>query len=135
MELLEELKKNGYSILTSDGYFSYDSGIKPVLFRVNDDRYFFRGKIVADKIIGKASAMLMCLSGVKEVYTVVLSKSGQKIFEDNGVPYHYEQLVEYIVNRKGDGLCPMEMTVKDVDDYELAYELLKKKVEELSGEK
>lgn len=135
MELLEELKKNGYSILTSDGYFSYDSGIKPVLFRVNDDRYFFRGKIVADKIIGKASAMLMCLSGVKEVYTVILSKSGQKIFEDNGVPYHYEQLVEYIVNRKGDGLCPMEMTVKDVDDYELAYELLKKKVEELSGEK
>ena len=135
MELLEELKKNGYSILTSDGYFSYDSGIKPVLFRVNDDRYFFRGKIVADKIIGKASAMLMCLSGVKEVYTVVLSKSGQKIFEDNGVPYHYEQLAEYIVNRKGDGLCPMEMTVKDVDDYELAYELLKKKVEELSGEK
>lgn len=128
MSLKETLKENDYSIIASNGYHSFDSGIKPVIVPMCEDISFFKGLSVADKLIGKASAMLLCLSGVKEVYTPVLSKSGKEIFEKYGVSYEYDELAEYIINRKGDGMCPMELTVKDIDDPKEAFEALKRKL-------
>ena len=128
MNLKESLLKNDYSIVASNGYFSFETGIRPILLAMKDDISFFEGTSVADKIIGKASAMLLTLSGVKEVYTPVLSKAGQQIFEKYGIKYEYDELAEYIINRKGDGMCPMEMTVKDIDDLNEAYDALRRKL-------
>jgi iron complex outermembrane receptor protein len=128
MNLKESLLKNDYSIVASNGYFSFETGIRPILLAMKDDISFFEGTSVADKIIGKASAMLLTLSGVKEVYTPVLSKAGRQIFEKYGVKYAYDELAEYIINRKGDGMCPMEMTVKDINDLNEAYESLRRKL-------
>ncbi len=131
MELKQILHENAYSIVASNGYTSSKPGIKPLIDALDEDIHFFKGLSVADKIIGKASAMLLCLSGVKEVYTPVLSVAGKQIFEKYGVPCEYDELVDHIVNRKGDGMCPMEMTVKDIDDLEEAHEALKRKVASL----
>ncbi len=135
MNLLDELKSNNYAIIASNGYHSIDRGIMPVISMINKDKRFFSGLIVADKIVGKASAMLLSLSEVQEVYCIVLSKAGEEIFKKYKVKYHYEQLVDYIVNRKNDDMCPMEKTVKDIDDLDEAYKALKKKVEELHKNK
>lgn len=128
MNLLDELKTNNYAIIASNGYHSFDSGIKPVINRLNENIDYFKGLTVADKIIGKASAMLLTLSGVKEIYCVVLSVAGKNILDKYEITYHYDQLVDYIVNRKGDGMCPMEETVKDIDDLNEAYKALNNKV-------
>jgi len=128
VNLYEELEKHNYSIIASNGYYSFDDGIKPVLFKLNEDLEYFKGLTLADKIIGKASAMLLVLSKVKKVYAGVLSKSGQEIFEKYGIEYEYQQLVEYIINRKGDDMCPMEKTVADIDDLKQAYKALNEKV-------
>ena len=127
MELRDTLLEKNYSIVASNGYFSYDSGIRPVIDRINEKEDYFKGLEVADKIIGKASAMLLSLSGVKKVHAVVLSQAGKDIFDKYDVEYSFDELTDYIVNRKGDGMCPMEMTVKDIDDLREAYETLKKK--------
>ncbi|MBR0418249.1 MAG: DUF1893 domain-containing protein [Erysipelotrichaceae bacterium] len=131
MNLKELLKDKGYSIVASNGYCSFDNGIKPVISKLDEDLHYFEGLSVADKLIGKASAMLLCLSGVKEVYTPVLSEAGKAIFEKYGVAYEYDELTDFIVNRKGDGMCPMELTVKDIDDLNEAYEALKRKLASL----
>ena len=128
MNLKDILNEKNCSIVASNGYVSFETGIRPVIDRLNEDIYYFKGLSVADKIIGKASAMLLCLSGVKEVYAAVLSKSGQEIFDKYGVAYEYGELTDYIVNRKGDDMCPMEMTVKDIDDLKEAYEALNRKI-------
>lgn len=133
MELLNKLKQGNYAIIASNGYSSYDNGIRPVIDRINEDLSFFKDLIVADKIIGKASAMLLCLSGVKEVYCVVLSKAGESILKEYNVTYHYENLVDYIVNRKGDGMCPMEKTVENINDLNEAYEALNRKIKEINN--
>lgn len=135
MNLLDELKTNNYAIIASNGYSSFDTGIKPVISKINENKEYFKGLIVADKIIGKASAMLLILSGVKEIYCLVLSKAGKDILEKYNIPYHYETLTDYIVNRTGDGMCPMEKTVKDIDDLNDAYIALNNKMEELRNEK
>ena len=127
MELRDTLLEKNYSIVASNGYFSFDSGIRPVIDRINEKEDYFKGLEVADKIIGKASAMLLSLSGVKKVHAVVLSQAGKDIFDKYDVEYSFDELTDYIVNRKGDGMCPMEMTVKDIDDLREAYEALKKK--------
>ena len=127
MELRDTLLEKNYSIVASNGYFSYDSGIRPVIDRINEKEDYFKGLEVVDKIIGKASAMLLSLSGVKKVHAIVLSQAGKDIFDKYDVEYSFDELTDYIVNRKGDGMCPMEMTVKDIDDLREAYEALKKK--------
>ncbi len=128
MNSKEILKKNNYSIAASNGYISEEKGIRPVIVPMCKDIAFFKDLEVADRIIGKASAMLLCLSGVKKVYTPVLSKAGKEIFERHGVTVEYDTLADYIVNRKGDGMCPMEMTVRDIDDLNEAFIELKKKL-------
>ena len=129
MELKQKLIEGDYSICASNGYTSNDRGIKPVIMPMNEDLYFFKDLIVADKLIGKASAMLLTLSGVKEVFTFTLSKAGKEIFDKYGITYSYDKLVDYIVNREGTGMCPMEMTVKDIDDLKEAFEALNRKLE------
>ena len=124
----EILKKNNHSIVASNGYISDENGIKPVIVPMCEDISFFKDLEVADRIIGKASAMLLCLSGARKVYTPVLSRAGREIFDRYGVEVEYETLADYIVNRKGDGMCPMEMTVKDIDDLNEAFIALKKKL-------
>lgn len=128
MNLKGLLNEKGYSIVASNGYRSFERGIRPIMTALNEDLRFFEGLSVADKIIGKASAMLLCLSGVKEVYTPTLSRTGKEVFDRYGVVYECDELTEMIVNRKGDGMCPMELTVKDIDDLNEAYEALKKKL-------
>lgn len=133
MDLLKDLKDNSYAIIASNGYYSFDSGIKPVISKLNENIEYFKNLAVADKIVGKASAMLLCLSGVKRVYCVVLSKAGKQILDKYGVVYKYENLVEFIINRKGDDICPMEKTVKDIDDLNEAYKALNDKLSTLQA--
>ncbi len=129
-KMMERLKTEDFSLysLGPDGeYTSRASGIFPVLDPMRKDRFFFKDCLVADKLIGKASGMLLIYSGAKEVYGIVMSKSAVELFEHYGIPYHYDTLVERIINRKGDDICPMEKTVLVIDDLKEAFEALDKK--------
>lgn len=85
---------------------------------------FFKGAIVVDKVIGKATAMLLILSGVEFIYAYVLSQKAMEILEQYHVPFEYRKLVDYIENRDQTGMCPMEATVYDINDLNEAFEAL-----------
>ena len=131
MMLKDTLLASGHSLVASNGSCSDESGIRPVILPMNEDLRFFEGLSVADKIVGKASAMLLALSGAKEVYAHILSEAGRKILERYGIAYEYGEMVEYIVNRKGDGMCPMEETVKDIDDPLDAFKALNERIAQM----
>lgn len=135
MNLIEKLKQNNYSLVASNGYYSYDSGIKPIINKMNEDIRYFKDLEIADKIVGKASSMLLILSGIKKINAIVLSKQAKNILDKYNIEYTYEQLVEYIINRKKDGMCPMEETVKDIDDLNEAFIALNKKIIALTNSK
>ena len=128
MELKKELIENAYSLLCDNGYHSSDSGIRPILSKVIEDRYFFKDTEVADKVIGKAAALLLVYSGVKKVYGLIMSQAGKEVLEDHGVKYAYDELVPFITNMRGDGMCPMELCVSAIDEPQAAYEALKAKL-------
>ncbi|MBQ3419319.1 MAG: DUF1893 domain-containing protein [Erysipelotrichaceae bacterium] len=133
IEKAKELLKDDLTcVLVKDDivYTSKARGIAPVLNYLNE-KVDLNSFSVADRIVGKAAAFLFVNAGIKEVYTEVLSVKGKEILEKYNIPYEYKTLVDKIINRTGDDICPMEKTVQDVDDPKIAYELLDAKIKSL----
>lgn len=103
------------------------SGVRPLLELILKGEPL-RGCAVADKIVGKAAALLFVLAGVKEVYAGVLSEPGAKTLFKAGISFRYGVKTPFIINRKGDGPCPMEETVAGTDDPRTAFKLLREKL-------
>ncbi len=80
----------------------------------------------ADKIIGRAAAMLFVLAGVAAVYGEVASEGALSVFAAHGIPCTYGTLTAAIVNRAGDGLCPMERATDGITDPAEAFTALQK---------
>ena len=102
-------------------------GIKPLINFLNNN-VDLRGFSLADKIVGKAQALLAVKAGIKEVYAKVMSKEGVRILKENNIPYSFDILTDEIINRKGTDICPMEKAVIGIDDVNEAYLILKEKV-------
>lgn len=58
----------------------------------------------------------MTVGGVKEVYARVMSEPALALLQAHGINADYGQLVHHIINRAGDGWCPMEQLSRDIDD-------------------
>lgn len=106
------------------------SGIKPLINFLSQG-IDLEGYSLADKIVGKAQAMLCVKAHIKEVYAKVMSKEGKRILDEYNIPNSCDVLTKEIINRKKTDICPMEKVVNDIDDIEKAYLLLKEKVKEM----
>lgn len=111
-------------------YTSKERGVLPLVKWI-DNKLILNGFSAADKVIGKATAFLYIILGVKEVYATVISKSALEVFENHNVLIEYDQVVENIINRQGNGICPFEAIVLNIGDTEKAYDAIKAKMKEL----
>ncbi len=124
------MKSENYSCVLCRGN-SYicksENGIKSLL-ELCDDNNSYNNYCVADKIVGKAAAMLYVKLGIISVYACVLSEKGEKVLINNNIEYQYETKCSQIINRKKTGICPMEAAVENISDAEEAYTVLKEKI-------
>lgn len=118
--------------LNSDEYKSEFSGIRPMLEFI-DSGIDFSGFDAADRIVGKAAAMLFVLCGIKNVYASVLSRSGEEVFLKNNIAYEYDVLTDNIINRSGNDICPMEKAVIKIDEPLEALEAIKMTIKEMKN--
>lgn len=129
------LEAKGYTcVLQKDAvvYTSYQRGVKPLL-ELLDAGVDLRGFSVADKVVGKAAALLYCLMGVREVYAPIISDAAVRTFHFHGIACSYDQKVDAIQNRRKNGLCPMEIATMDVDDPVTALNIIRNKLKEING--
>ena len=105
-------------ILTSD-----EQGIRPPLLWIREDLGILRGAEVADKVIGKAAALLFAYGGVKSVWAAYMSEAARDFLRAAGIAFDYGELVPVILNREGTGMCPMEQKVIEIDDPARAFAL------------
>ena len=82
--------------------------------------------------MGKATAFLYVLLNIKNVYALVMSRGAAEVFKKYGVEFSYDKLVDMIINRAGDGSCPMEAATKGIDTAEEALAAVKNKYIELN---
>lgn len=114
--------KNNASVITSN-----DRGVNSLIKLIKEDKSQLSGSLIADKVIGKAAALLMIYAGVKEIYAQIISKPALQTLLKHNVKVYYDKEVERIINRKGDGLCPMETLCLDIEKPDEAYLLLSTK--------
>ena len=120
------------AVVSVDNVFtSQERGVKPLLHLLTEKKNFLKGASVADKVIGKAAALLMVLGEIKEVHTLIISEPAIKVFEKYNIPCFYDKKVDRIINRTGDGLCPIETLCLDVDDPQEAFNLITEKVSKM----
>lgn len=101
------------------------NGVKPILGLLENEPEALKDAVVADKVIGKAAAMLLTLAGAQYVHGEIMSESGRRFLESRGIGRSYGTSVEAIINRTGDDLCPLEKTVLDIEEPEEALPALK----------
>lgn len=116
-------------------YSSRERGIAPIIGPLEKDPDFFRGCHVADKVIGRAAALLLVKGGIRGLYAKVISSSAKEVLEAAAIELHFEQEVPRILNRTGDGFCPMETAVQEITDPEQAFAVLQHKLKEMRTKK
>lgn len=127
------LQEGSYTcVLCKDGNTATSTfrGVKPLLNWLETPA-LDQGFCAADKVVGRATAFLYCLLGAKAVYAGIMSEAALAVLEEAGIAATYGQLVPYIVNRTGDGMCPMEAATLDVKTPEEALAAVKKALAEL----
>ncbi len=105
-------------------------GVLPLIEWIEQGRNL-KGFSAADKIVGRASALLFVLAGVREIYASVMSEGALSELEKHGIPAYYGSLVPAIINRQGTGICPMEQAVLGISDPAQALAAVKRRQQEL----
>ena len=91
-------------------------GVKDLLTLVTESPETLKGALIADKAVGKAAAACMVMGNVKHVHADVMSEPALVLLQHHGVEAGYGTLVDHIINRTGDGWCPMERLSRDEND-------------------
>lgn len=76
---------------------------------------------VADKVAGKAVALLCVYAGVAAVYAEVLSKNAKDVLRQNSVTHEWKHLVDNILNEEKQDLCPFEKEAANLTNPNEAY--------------
>lgn len=112
------LSSGGYSCALVRGEVEYSSALKGVspMLQFLSSGADLRGFSAADKIVGRAAAMLFILAGAKEVYADVMGAQAVDLLAAHGIEASCGELVEEVLNREGTGPCPMEEAVRGIDE-------------------
>ncbi|HAI20908.1 MAG TPA: hypothetical protein DCM14_03310 [Clostridiales bacterium UBA8153] len=82
------------------------------------------GAAVADRVVGRAAALVLVHWGVAGVFGEIMSESAGRVLAGRHVLHLWGTLVPFIANPAG-ALCPMEAMVQDITDPGAAFLLLK----------
>ena len=111
-------------------YTSRKKGVRPLL-EFLDTGMDFSGFSAADKVVGRGAAFIYLALGVRHVYASVVSESALRLLTEGGIAVEFGEVVPRILNRSGDGFCPIESTVMDTNSTEAAISAIRKRLSEL----
>ena len=104
---------------------SKSRGVRGILSIYEKNPELLDQAAVADKIIGRAVAMICELGEVKSCYAPLISKGAIKVLEQTQINHRSEKQVEAIKNKKGTGLCPIEQLTLEFEDSKKAVKKIK----------
>ena len=112
-------------------YTATARGVKPLVDWL-DSGLDLRGFSAADKVVGRATAFLYVLLGVKEVHSLVMSTPARQALEAGGIAATCDREVSGIINRRGDGPCPFEEAVLNIHTPEEALIAIRQKMAQMN---
>ena len=116
--LIAEKDATLVAVRGDDIHVCRERGVKPLLKMIKSG-CSLRGYAVADKVVGKAPALLYAVLGPDAVFSPVMSWTGRAVLLAASIATSYDALVPHISNRARNGQCPMDASVEDVwEPYE-----------------
>lgn len=94
------------------------------LMQIIQEHTDISGYSCADKVVGKAAAMLMEYASAAEIHAEVISEPAIQYLNGCGIPFTYRTAVKTIMNDTKTDMCPMEKTVVNIDDPSAALKAL-----------
>lgn len=107
-------------------------GVKPILDWIDSGKDM-KSYAIADKVVGKGTALLYCLLGAGSVYAPVMTKAAIEVFESHAIEAEYDDVVELVKNRDQTGRCPIDSSVVDVEDPEVALGVIRDTLKRLAS--
>jgi len=112
--------KNGQVLFETDSH-----RISGFIRAIDELGVQLRSSVVADRVAGKALALLCVYAGITEVYAEVLSKKAKALFEERKLTFEYKQLVDNVLDPNKSGVCPFEKAAADISEPENSYVVFK----------
>lgn len=118
--MLEILGDHACVVLrNNDVVFSSDErGVKPLLDYYNLYGVSFAPLTVIDKVVGRGAVLLAKRIGAEKIMTPTMSEDALSLAKYYEMDTEVLEVVPYIVNRQGDGRCPIESSVLGITDVE-----------------
>jgi len=125
----EHLKDEGTTLTIVKGkqiiFDTASHGISGFLKAIEELGEGLNGASAADKIVGKAVALLCFYAGIDGVYASVMSREAKKLFEESGIHAEWDELVGNILSNCKPATCPFEKLATEITDPSEAYKKLK----------
>jgi hypothetical protein len=125
-DLTLAIVKNGQVIFQTDSH-----RISGFIHAIDTLGTQLNGASLADRVAGKALALLCVYAGIHEVYAEVLSKKAQTLFGENKVVCQWKQLVDNVLDLNKIGVCPFEKAAADISDPKASYGAFKALLEKM----
>jgi len=119
-ELTLVIVKNGELLFETDSH-----RISGFLGAIEQLDARLEGASVADRVAGKAVALLCVYAKIRDVYAEVLSRKAKAVFGENGIRHEWMTLVDNVLDLNKSGVCPFEKAAADISDPEAAYRAFK----------
>jgi len=137
LEIAKEVlhKKNLTLAIVKESKVLFESrahGVSAFLDALEKFGFKMKAASVADKVVGKAIALLCIHAGIQAVYALNLSLKAKQVLERNAVHLEWEIIVDKILNASRTDICPFEKAVIKIDNPKEAYKKLKALSEKLS---
>ncbi len=133
LDIAKKTLLEGYTLVACKKDIIYKSKLRGVgsLLEYIEKGVCLEGYSCADRVVGKGAAFLYVILGVGCVYAPVMSRSAKSVLDKFGIVAFYDNLVDRIINRSGDGFCPIESAVISIDDVNVAYNAIRNTILEL----
>jgi len=121
-------QKNLSLVITKNSGVLFETkshGISGLLKAIKQLQNNMAGSSVADRIVGRAAALLLIYSGVVAVFAVTASDGGIEVLKNNHVFHEFRRRVPYILDSKRMDVCPFEKLVAKFSEPKEAYDELK----------
>ncbi len=125
-QLTLAIAKNGQVLFETDSH-----RISGFIHAIDTLGILLKDASIADRVAGKALALLCIYAGIREVYAEVLSKKAKVLFEENNVVCQWENLVDNVLDLNKSGMCPFEKAAAEISDPKDSYSAFKALLEKM----
>lgn len=130
LNLLEDSGENLLVFRDGEVIFSSASrGVAPLIEAIDAvGRDGLKGVVTADRIVGKAAALLNVYMGASEAHAMLISSGAKEVFRERGIGFVFLEETDAIKMRDGVIFCPFERLVQGISDAGEAYREIKAKL-------